>query len=78
MKFAFAMPHLLELKATMQPWELAVDGAEQTRLAKAAEVLGFDMLAVPEHFVIPREHVKLSGGHYFHSAAAQGLSLIHL
>ncbi len=72
MKFAFAMPHLLELKATMQPWELAVDGAEQTRLAKAAEALGFDMLAVPEHFVIPREHVELSGGHYFHSAAAQG------
>lgn len=72
MKFAFAMPHLLELKATMQPWELQVAGKDQTRLAKQAEQLGFDMLSVPEHFIIPREHIELSGAHYFHAAAAQG------
>lgn len=72
MKFAFPMPHLLELKAMMQPWELQVSGADQTRLAKAAETLGYDMLSVPEHFIIPRDHVDLSGAHYFHAAAAQG------
>lgn len=72
MKFAFAMPHLLELKATMQAWELQVAGADQTRLAKAAERLGYDMISVPEHFLIPNEHVELSGSHYFHAAAAQG------
>lgn len=72
MKLAFPLPHLLELKATMQPWELAVDGAEQRRMARRAEELGYDMLAVPEHFLIPRSHVELSGGHYFHAAAAQG------
>lgn len=72
MKFAFAMPHILELKATMQPWELSVTGADQTRLAKHAEKLGYDMIAVPEHHIIPRAHVDLSGAHYFHAAAAQG------
>lgn len=72
MKFVFAMPHLLELKASMQPWELSVTGKDQVYLAREAEKMGFDMIAVPEHFVIPKEHVELSGGHYFHSAAAQG------
>ncbi len=72
MKFAFAMPHILRLKATTQPWEAAVTGADQTRLAKLAEELGYDMIAVPEHHIIPRSHVELSGPHYFHAAAAQG------
>ena len=70
MKFAFPMPHMLRLKATAQPWEAGVDGAQQTMLAKKAEGLGYDMIAVPEHHIIPREHVDLSGPHYFHAAAA--------
>jgi probable F420-dependent oxidoreductase len=69
MQLAFAMPHLLELKATMQPWELTVTGADQTMLAKKAEELGYAMLSVPEHFFIPREHVQLSGPFYFHAYA---------
>jgi probable F420-dependent oxidoreductase len=72
MKFAFAMPHLVRLKATSQPWEHRVTGADQQRIAKRAEAMGFDMISVPEHFVIPRAHVELSGAHYFHAAAAQG------
>ena len=72
MKFAFPMPHLLRLKATLQAWEAGVTGADQTFLAKRAEALGYDMIAVPEHFIIPKEHIDLSGPHYFHAAAAQG------
>jgi probable F420-dependent oxidoreductase len=60
----FAMPHMLRLPAICQPWEASVTGADQTRLAKWAEHLGFAMIAVPEHHVIPREHVELSGPHY--------------
>jgi probable F420-dependent oxidoreductase len=41
-------------------------------MVKRAEELGYDMIAVPEHFIIPRSHVELSGPHYFHSTAAQG------
>lgn len=72
MKFVFAMPHLIRLKASMQPWEAAVTGADQTRMAKRAEAMGYDMIATPEHFIIPNEHVDLSGPHHFHAAAAQG------
>jgi probable F420-dependent oxidoreductase len=72
MKFAFAMPHLLRLKATTQVWEASVTGAVQTRMAKFADRIGYDMISVPEHFIIPNEHVELSGPHYFHAAAGQG------
>ncbi|MFC5746277.1 TIGR03619 family F420-dependent LLM class oxidoreductase [Actinomadura rugatobispora] len=65
MKLGFAMPHLLRLKATCQPWEAAVTGADQTRLARWAEKLGYAMISVPEHHIIPRAHVELSGPHYF-------------
>lgn len=71
MKLIFALPHMVRLKATVQPWEPSVTGADQTRMAKRAEEFGYDMIAVPEHFIIPREHVELSGPHYFHAAAAQ-------
>ena len=72
MKFAFAMPHLIRLKAMTQPWEASVTGADQTLLARRADELGYDMLSSPEHFIIPKEHVDLSGPHHFHAAAAQG------
>jgi probable F420-dependent oxidoreductase len=69
MQLAFAMPRLIELKATMQPWELTVTGADQTMLARRADELGYAMISVPEHFLIPREHVDLSGPFYFHAFA---------
>jgi probable F420-dependent oxidoreductase len=72
MRFAFPLPHVIRLKATLQPWEARVTGLDQMRLARRAEQLGYDMLGIPEHFIIPREHVDLSGAHYFHAAAAQG------
>jgi probable F420-dependent oxidoreductase len=72
MQFSFGLPHLVKLKAMLQPWENSVTGADQTRIAKRAEELGYDMLAVPEHFIIPREHVELSGPHYFHSIVGMG------
>jgi probable F420-dependent oxidoreductase len=70
-KIAFSMPHLMRLKASPLPWEGAVTGADQTLMAKRADALGYDMISVPEHFIIPNEHVDLSGPHYFHAAAGQ-------
>jgi probable F420-dependent oxidoreductase len=72
MQLAFSMPHLVRLKAITQPWEASVTGADQTRLARLADEIGYDMIAAPEHFIIPSEHVELSGPHFFHAAAAQG------
>lgn len=71
MKFAFALPHLLRLKAITQPWEAAVTGGDQRRMMQCADRWGYDMIAVPEHLVIPTDHVELSGPHYLHSTTAQ-------
>jgi probable F420-dependent oxidoreductase len=70
MKLGFSMPHMLRLKATCQPWEAAVTGADQTRLAKWAEQLGYAMISVPEHHIVPTSHVELSGPHYFSAYTA--------
>jgi probable F420-dependent oxidoreductase len=62
---------MLRLKAITQPWEASVTGADQTRMVKCAEAMGYDMIAIPEHFVIPTDHVELSGPHYLQSTIAQ-------
>src|SRR5678815_4172502 len=72
MRYVFPMPHTHRIAAIFQPWEDKVTGPEQALLAKRAEALGYDMIRVPEHHVIPREKVELSGAHYFHATAAQG------
>jgi probable F420-dependent oxidoreductase len=63
-KLGFAMPNLIQLKAMHQKWEDEVTGAEQSRLARWAEKLGYEMISSPEHFVIPVDHVELSGSRY--------------
>lgn len=71
MKFVFPLPHMVRLKAITQPWEADITGADQTRMVKRAEAMGYDMIAIPEHFVIPDEHVELSGPHFLQSTVAQ-------
>lgn len=71
MKFGLTLPHAMELKALTQPWEYAVTGPDQALIARRAEELGYDMIPVPEHFLVPHAHVELSGPHYFHSTVAQ-------
>jgi probable F420-dependent oxidoreductase len=71
MQLVFALPHMLRLPAMTQPWEASVTGADQTRMAKCADAWGYEMIAVPEHFVIPTEHLELSGPHYLQSTVAQ-------
>ena len=70
MKLGFSLPHMMNLKALTQPWELDVTGVQQTELIKWAESLGYEMVQVPEHHVIPNEHVDLSGGFYFNALTA--------
>jgi probable F420-dependent oxidoreductase len=71
MKFSFLMPHSMRLKALTQPWEYHVTGPDQAVMARRAEELGYEMIVVPEHFIVPNTHVELSGPHYFHSTVAQ-------
>jgi probable F420-dependent oxidoreductase len=71
MKFCFLLPHVMELKALTQPWEFGVTGADQKLMVQQAEKLGYEMVGIPEHFVVPNDHVELSGPHYFHSTVGQ-------
>ena len=71
MKLGFALPHTIELPAITAPWEFDVTGAEQAAMSKCAEELGYDMISIPEHFVVPHSHVELSGPHFLHSTVAQ-------
>lgn len=72
MKLAFSMPHQLRIKAMTQPWELQVTGPDQIKLVQWAEKLGFEMVSVPEHHVMPAEHLELSGP--FQMNAAVGMA----
>lgn len=71
MKLTFPLPHLMEIGAMLQPWELSVDGPEQLRLAQRAEDMGYDMIGVPEHLAMPPDQLQYSGRFWFHSTAAQ-------
>jgi probable F420-dependent oxidoreductase len=64
MKLAFSMPHIMEVPAITTPWERQVTGPEMAALARWAEQLGFVMIPVSEHFLIPQEHVARSGAFY--------------
>lgn len=64
MKLAFGIPNLMQVKAITKPWETRITGAEMVRLAKWGDSLGYEMLCVPEHFIIPKENVELSGAHH--------------
>lgn len=71
MKLGFALPHLMEIKAMLQPWELAVTGPEQLRLAQRADELGYDNIGIPEHLAMPPDQFEHSGRFWFSAATAQ-------
>ena len=71
MKFGFSMPNTVRVKALTQAFEVDVTGPDQVAMARRAEELGYDVIPIPEHFVVPNTHVELSGPHYFHSTVAQ-------
>jgi probable F420-dependent oxidoreductase len=71
MKFAVYTPNLMHLAAITQPWEHTVTGRDIVRVAQLADDLGYYMVAVPEHFLIPTAHVELSGDHYLDATTAQ-------
>ena len=71
MKLTFPLPHMMEIPAMLQPWELEVTGPDQLRMARRAEELGYDMIGIPEHLAMPPEEFGYSGKFWFHSTTAQ-------
>lgn len=70
MKLTFPLPHLMEIEAMLQPWERAVTGPDQLAMARHAEELGYDMIAIPEHIAIPPDDAH-TGHFWLHATTAQ-------
>lgn len=72
MKLNVGVPNSMHVAAMTQPWEHDLSGGDVGELAAAADALGFNKCMLGEHFVIPKEHIQLSGDHYFHVVVALG------
>ncbi|GLR68413.1 LLM class F420-dependent oxidoreductase [Acidocella aquatica] len=70
MKLNVGVPNSMHVAAMVQPWELALSGAQVGQAMALADQLGFNKCMLGEHFIIPNEHIALSGDHYFHTPVA--------
>ena len=71
MEFLASLPNCMHLKALTQPWEHDLTGMDLLRVARHAEDVGYFGVILPEHFLVPEEHLELTGDHWFHSSTAQ-------
>jgi len=72
MKLSIGIPKTMKVAAMVQPWEDPLSGADVGKLMAVADKLGFYKCMLGEHFIIPKEHIELSGDWYFHTAVALG------
>lgn len=70
MKLNVGVPNSMHVAAMTQQWEHALSGVEIGELMGAADALGFNKCMLGEHFVMPSEHIELSGDHYLHATVA--------
>jgi probable F420-dependent oxidoreductase len=60
-KFGLGLPALILYPPVMSPWESEAGGDTILRMARRADELGYDWLAVPEHIVMPQEMGEIMG-----------------
>jgi probable F420-dependent oxidoreductase len=72
MKLNVSVPKSMKVAAMVQPWEDPLSGDDVGNLMAQADSLGFNKCMSGEHFIIPQEHVALSGDWYFHTVVALG------
>ena len=53
MKFGMGLPVLMLYPAVMSRWEPEAPANAATRVAQKADELGFDLVTVPEHIIMP-------------------------
>jgi probable F420-dependent oxidoreductase len=73
MKLNVGVPNSMHVAAMVQKWEMELTGADIGRCMKLADELGYNKCMLGEHFIIPNEHIELSGDHYFHTPVALGV-----
>ncbi len=64
MKFGVYTPGLILYPMIMAPWEADATPEDILRVARRADDLGYDLLSVPEHIVIPQEMSEVMGPRY--------------
>jgi probable F420-dependent oxidoreductase len=70
MKINILIPHSLEIPALSQKWEFDL-GAREVKIAmQLADQLGFNKATLGEHFLIPNDHLELSGAYWHHGVVA--------
>lgn len=70
MKLNVGVPNSMHVAAMTQPWEYALTGDDIGHALQVADDLGFNKCMLGEHFIIPQEHIALSGDHYVHGTVA--------
>jgi len=70
MKLNVSVPNSMHVAAMVQQWEYDLSGQDIGDLMAEADRLGFNKCMTGEHFLMPKEHVVLSGDWYFHTTAA--------
>ena len=64
MKFGMGLPVLMLYPAVMSRWEPDAPASAATRVAQKADELGFDLVTIPEHIIIPTEMAEVMGRRY--------------
>lgn len=70
MKINLSVPNAMHVPAMTQPWQYTLSGTQIAELVSLADGQGFYRAMMGEHFIVPKEHIGLSGDHYFHTAVA--------
>jgi probable F420-dependent oxidoreductase len=75
MKFTTIILDTVRVKAINVPeWEMQATPFQRKEAMRVAEKLGFYKIACPEHFIIPNDHLDLTGAHYLHAATGLGFA----
>ena len=67
MKFSTSMPGVCLYPPITQGWEADMRAEDFQLVARTADELGFDSIAVPEHIALPVEMVELMGAFWTHA-----------
>jgi probable F420-dependent oxidoreductase len=70
MKISLGVPGTMRVAAMTQAWEYDITTQQICEAVQLADQLGFYKAMMGEHFIMPTEHVELSGDYYFHGAVA--------
>jgi probable F420-dependent oxidoreductase len=70
MKFSTGLPGISLFPPNSNEWERSMSAGDYQLVARTADELGFDSLAIPEHIVIPNDMVEAMGPWWSHAMTA--------